>query len=391
MQPHHPVAAASVEDDASSRQSSPSRPASPAQDQLPQEEEQVWHEDALPLSVTTKRNKVVLDLHTRLSSHFPSLFHQDVVDVPYYEEQPPAAPLLVLDPDLSKTWLRPPPKAGDTHGFWSPEDQGYQGQGCKLPPNRSHLYPPNTTAKPLSRAPYYHVKDEDLRRKFKAPTMGSVSLDLLVFDKGESSVGSSPLALLESHLRVSLLECYTSDAYLRIVYELAMCAAGTSGSVSREEALDLLPQVVRQSAMANSRCGQSLAAGYVGNVVALRDVVLDRFNTKQRTTNVLRGGDFSGPSLFGPLPESFASLLDTPQGAGYRCRSKPLASKSDRRTASSAAGIAAPAASTSGFKHPGSFVAAGSHTKRYKPTPSQPGKGAPFPKKPAGLGKYGRS
>ena len=114
MQPHHPVAAASVEDDASSRQSSPSRPASPAQDQLPQEEEPVWHEDALPLSVTTKRNKVVLDLHTRLSSHFPSLFHQDVVDVPYYEEQPPAAPLLVLDPDLSKTWLRPPPGAGDT-------------------------------------------------------------------------------------------------------------------------------------------------------------------------------------------------------------------------------------------------------------------------------------
>ena len=143
--------------------------------------------------------------------------------------------------------------------------------------------------------------------------------------------------------------------------------------------------------MANSHCGQSLAAGYVGNVVALRDVVLDRFTTKQRTTNVLRGGDFSGPSLFGPLPESFASLLDTPQGAGYRCRSKPPASKPDRRTASSAAGPAAPAASTSGFKRPGSFVSVGSDTKRFKPAPSQPGKGTPFPKKPAGRGKYGRS
>ena len=387
MQPQHPGAALSVEDDdASSRRSSPSRPASPAQDQEPQEPEQVWQEEALPSSVTGKRNKVVLDLHTSLNSHFPSLFHHDMVDVPYYEEQPPAAPLLVIDPDLSKTWLRPPPKAGDTHGYWSPDDQG-----CKLPPNRSHLYPPTASAKPLSRAPYYHVMDEDLRRKFKASTMGSVSLDLLVFDKGESSVGSSPLALLESHLRVSLLECYTSDAYLRIVYELARCAAGTSSSVSREDALDLLPKVVRQSAMANSRCGQSLAAGYVGNVVALRDVVLDRFTTEQRTTNVLRGGDFSGPSLFGPLPESFASLLDTPQGAGYRCRSKPSASKPHRQTTSSAAGPAASAAPASGFKRPASFVAAGSAAKRYKPAPAQPGKGSPFPKKPAGRGKYGRS
>ena len=188
-----------------------------------------------------------------------------------------------------------------------------------------------------------------------------------------------------------MLERYTADAYLRIVYELAKCAAGTSDLVSREEALELLPKVVRQSAMANSRCGQSLAAGYVGYVVALRDVVLDRFTTKQRTTNVLRGSDFSGPSLFGPLPESFASLLDTPQGAGYRCRSKPPAAKQVSQTASSAAGPAAPAAPASGFKRPGSFVAAGSVAKRYKPAPSQPGKGTPFPKKPAGRGKYGRS
>ena len=161
--------------------------------------------------------------------------------------------------------------------------------------------------------------------------------------------------------------------------------------VSQEKALDLLPKVVRQSAMAYSRCGQSLAAGYVGNVVALRDVVLDRFTTKQRTTNVLRGSDFSGPSLFGPLPESFASLLDTPQGAGYRCRSKPSASKPHRQTTSSAAGPAASAAPASGFKRPASFVAAGSAAKRYKPAPAQPGKGSPFPKKPAGRGKYGRS
>ena len=346
----------------------------------------MWLEEAVPSSVTSKRNKVVLDLHTSLFSHFPTLFHQDVVDVPYYEEQPPAAPLLVLDPDLSKTWLRPPPGVGDTHGYWAPSTDG-----CKLPPNRSHLYPPDTTSKPIARAPYYYVQDDDLRRKFRASTLGSVSLDLQVFDKGETSVGNSPLALLESHLRVSLLECYTTDAYLRILHELAKCAAGTSSLVSRENALELLPQVVRQTAMANSRCGQSLAAGYVGNVVALRDVVLDRFTTKQRTIYVLRGGDFSGPSLFGPLPESFASLLDTPQGAGFRCRSKPPSSRPVKQPASSVAAPSAPVAPVSGFKRPGSSVASGYDAKRFKTAPAQPSRGAPFPKKPAGRGKYGRS
>ena len=341
-------------------------------------------EEAVPTSVTSKRNKVVLDLHTSLSPHFPSLFHHEVVDVPYYEEQPPAASLLILDPDLSRTWLRPPPGAGDSHGYWAPT------QDSKLPPNRSHLFPPGAKGKPLSRAPS-HLGHDDLRRKFKAATLGSVPLDLQVFDKGEVSVGSSPLALLESHLRVSLLECYTGDAYLRIAHELVRCATGASDIVSKEVALELLPGVIRQSAMANSRCGQSLAAGYVGNVVALRDTVLDRFTTEPRTTNVLRGGDFSGPSLFGPIPESFASLLDTPHGAKYRCRSKSSASRPPiRQPTTSVSAPAFPAPTSMGAKRPGFSVPAGGSAKRYKPTPHS-GRGAPFPRKPAGRGKYGRS
>ena len=80
-------------------------------------------EEAIPTSVTSKKNKVVLDLHARLSTLFPSHFHHDVVDVPYYEDQPPAAPLLVLDPDLSRSWLRPTPGACDTHGYWNPSGE----------------------------------------------------------------------------------------------------------------------------------------------------------------------------------------------------------------------------------------------------------------------------
>ena len=98
MQQLPPGPAISVEDE------SDSHPASPAHEQeQEQEQEQMLPEEAVPPSVTNKRNKVVLDLHANLSPHFPSHFHHEVVDVPFYEEQPPAASLLIVDPDLSRT------------------------------------------------------------------------------------------------------------------------------------------------------------------------------------------------------------------------------------------------------------------------------------------------
>ena len=105
------------------------------------------------------------------------------------------------------------------------------------------------------------------------------------------------------------------------MYELSDCVTGASKTVSQLEAIELLPGVVRQAAMANARAGQSLSAGYVGNILALRDVVLGRFSVPKRTKEFLRGGDFSGDTLFSPLPESFSSLLDTVSGAELRCSS----------------------------------------------------------------------
>ena len=139
MQQLPPGPAIPVEDD------DDSRPASSAHEQE-QEQDQMLPEEAVPPSVTNKRNKVVLDLHANLSPHFPSHFHHEVVDVPFYEEQPPAASLLIVDPDLSRTWLRPPPAAGDSHGYWAPSSE------CKLPPNRSHLFPPGAKGKPLGKS-----------------------------------------------------------------------------------------------------------------------------------------------------------------------------------------------------------------------------------------------
>ena len=80
-------------------------------------------EEATPASVTSMWDKVVLDLHAHLSTLFPSRFHHVVVDLPYYEVQPTAASLLVLNPDLSRSWLRPTPGACVTHGYWNPSGE----------------------------------------------------------------------------------------------------------------------------------------------------------------------------------------------------------------------------------------------------------------------------
>ena len=98
----------------------------------------------------------------------------------------------------------------------------------------------------------------------------------------------------------------------------------------------------------------------------------------ERTKEVLRGGDFTGDSLFSPLPESYSSLLDTVSGAELRCTSKSARSKPPPRAA-------APAASSQPLKRP---AASGpSHFVKQPRTSQAPrGRGQSFQRKPAGRG-----
>ena len=131
--------------------------------------------------------------------------------------------------------------------------------------------------------------------------------------------------------------------------------------------------------MANALSGQSLSAGYVGNIVALRDMVLGRFTVPGRTMEVLRGRDFTSDTLFAPLPESYSSLLDTVPGAALRCTSKTSRPKAASSSATPAAYASLP------MKRP---AAPGPSTLAKQPKISQPpkGRGQPFQRKPAGRG-----
>ena len=186
---------------------------------------------------------------------------------------------------------------------------------------------------------------------------------------------------------MSLQENFTTDAYMRILVDLSNCAAGTSTSVSPSEALSLIPEVARQAALANARLEQSLTAAYVGNIVALRDVVISKFVVPVRTLEMLRGGDFSTDMLFGPLPEHFANLLDASHGSLYRCKSKyagaAYAPQTPRSTSTpSLAG-----------KRPGSSRGLPRAKRTHAPVTQAPrGRGLPFHRRSASRrSRFGRS
>ena len=299
-----------------------------AQDEDQEDDQDDGRDDRAPLdddapeppSALASKRKLVLALHTRLAELFPSSFHYKEANLPYWESSSDAPfPLLCVDPELEGTWLRPPPAMEDEYyGHWKTDNN------LKLPPSKSSLAPPQSEKKHLRRPAYFHIPDVELKSLLEAPPRDKVFLPPNVFDRSSVSVKSSPLALLDAHLRTSLLESYTTESYMRILVELSNCAAGTSQTpvVGASEAISMLPEVARQAAEANARSQQSLSAAFVTGTVALRDYVLNNFDVTPRTLVYLRGGDFATASLFGPLPEHFSTLLDSPHSGNLRCTSK---------------------------------------------------------------------
>ena len=333
-------------------------------------------------ATTTARHKVLLALHTRLAEIYPQDFHFKGTNSEFWDSASKAPlPELRVDPDLQGTWLRPPPGPDDEFGYWKTSEK------IKLPPSKTSLTPAGSERKQLQRPKFFHVPDVNLHELLKAPVREKVFLPPNLFDKSSVPIKSSPHCLLDAHIRTSLLENFTTEAYLRILVDLTNCAAGTSSTVTSSEAVSLLPEVTRQAAQANARQQQSSSAAYVGNTLALRDSVLASFKVPPRTVEYLRGGDFACSSLFAPVPESFNSLLDSAHGYEFRCTSK----SPEERTGSYGTPSAATSANyrkrpASGRGYP--------HPKRTPPPASKPpkGRGKPFPKGSAGRrSKPGRS
>ena len=254
----------------------------------------------------------------KLSVLFPDNFYVDSKTLPYWEVKQPSTdfPHLIVDPDLSHTWLDPPKCDTDTIGYWKPSP--------KFPPKLPNVNP--SAELPLPKRPTdIHIRDTLLKDFLEARKISSLNLDTDAFQPCNFDVKSSPLSQVDAFLRSTLLDSYVSDELLAILLHLVSMIKNELAPRSPDvdlTTLDLLGDVIRLAAQSNARGQASLVAAVTYNKVSLRDLVLDKFEAPAGSKNVLRGTSIVGPDLFGQLPESFKTSLHSHQGKGLVCKIK---------------------------------------------------------------------
>ncbi|CAL4126188.1 unnamed protein product, partial [Meganyctiphanes norvegica] len=221
----------------------------------------------------------------KLSVLFPDNFYVDSKTLPYWEVKQPSTdfPHLIVDPDLSHTWLDPPKCDTDTIGYWKPSP--------KFPPKLPNVNP--SAELPLPKRPTdIHIRDTLLKDFLEARKISSLNLDTDAFQPCNFDVESSPLSQVDAFLRSTLLDSYVSDELLAILLHLVSMIKNELAPRSPDvdlTTLDLLGDVIRLAAQSNARGQASLVAAVTYNKVSLRDLVLDKFEAPAGSKNVLRG------------------------------------------------------------------------------------------------------
>ena len=287
------------------------------------------------------------ECHKILAGDFGSHFHNISVHLPYYKnpqgtesralfKSPTSTPLIKIAPDLRGSWFDPPHKEDHTDitTYW---------KTTKFP-RKNRITPPLCPLSTPKIAPYFHIEDPALKRLFEAPMFACVDLDHSAFDVSSFDVANSAHANLDSLIRISMLNNFTVDEYLKIMIELVpkISKAHVESSEDHLHTLDLLLQVIVMAAECNQRSGQTQIATYVANKLALRDFVLARFSVSTGSAtsrNILRGSSFLSDKLFGELPESFKNSLRLDNGKELRLLLKsgnPLTAKTTGKTPAAA-------------------------------------------------------
>ena len=83
------------------------------------------------------------------------------------------------------------------------------------------------------------------------------------------------------------------------------------------DTFDLLKGVMGLTAQTSLKASQCFSAVFVANRVALRELVLDKFDSQSSSREALRGSSFASKELFGPLPDSLKTMLSAPNGERF--------------------------------------------------------------------------
>ena len=283
-----------------------------------------------PVTVES-RNRDYRQFNRLLGEKLPLFFHTEASNLPYYRNprgeasramfnSPADIPRVKIQPNLEGSWADPTHRedASDTAAYW-PHTTKF--------PSLARITPQDYTQKAPPRNPYLHIVDENLRKTLRAPTFKSVPLDHTAFPVASVDLSHSSLPQMDSILRRAMLDNFSLDEYLQLIIELlpTIEKEDTPPEVKLDN-LDLVFRLVVLIAEGNQRSGQSLMAAFVANKLAMRDVVLNKFNAPLTSRQILRGSNFLSPNLFGPLPESFRNSLLHNADTHLRLTSKGAAS-----------------------------------------------------------------
>ena len=271
------------------------------------------------------------DCHKMLGEEFGDHFYTKTKNLPYYKnpqgedsknyfKTPSSIPLLKIDPDLEGSWFDPKDKE-------NPSDRTTYWKSSTPFPSKSRITPKEYPLKAPPRNPYIHVENENLRLLLEAPVFKSISLDHSAFNVSSIDVTNNPHTTLDALIRNSMMDNFTVDEYLKLLFEIIPKLSLTSASqADKSQLLALAMEVFIMVAECNQRSGQAQLAAYVSNKLALRDVVLDKFSSQNTSRDILRGSSFLSHNLFGPLPESFSESLKSSTNRELRFTRKPFTS-----------------------------------------------------------------
>ena len=123
------------------------------------------------------------------------------------------------------------------------------------------------------------------------------------------------------------------DKLFQFLFDLLRMAQ--SENSNNGETFGLLKSVMGLAAQTSLKASQCINAAFVANRVALREMVLDKFDAHEYSRETLRGSSFASKDLFGPLPDSLKDKLSAQNGERFMFTPKPTQpSQASKRQAS---------------------------------------------------------
>ena len=254
------------------------------------------------------------------------------------------SPFLKINPPLQRTWFDP------THKDSPSDSVSYFNSDTKFP-SASNIFTKDFPVKPPSRPADITIVDPLLKKLLTAPKMEVVHLDPSTFQPATTNVKSSPQPAVDALIRSGLLDSLVARELLEMMHLLFPLIKEELTSLLGKEvespSLSLLEDLTCFASFNNDRSTHTQMAALVNNKLSLRDQVLRRFSAPPSTAQILRGLNFAGDQLFGPLPESFSARLQMVMGQSLLCKTTGSSSSLNSRVttakrSSQASGYPAP-------------------------------------------------